>query len=449
MNLAELAVNNLKTGEHVNYIFEGREYTNVEMDRAARKLGNALIKLGVKKGDRVILQMPNCPEILQAFQAVWKIGAVVVPINYLVGEEETGYIYKDSGAKVVISAPEYLAKVKSARGRAPEVKNIIMLGGEAEGFLSYSKVVEEASEKLENTPMEDGDLAALVYTSGTTGFPKGVMHTHYGLYYTALKLKETVQYPDDLTNLAVLPLCHSYGIGTMIYALLRPYGKTVIMRAFNLEQLFSNLQKYKVQSAALVPTMYVYMLLFPDAAKYDLSSVEYWICGSAPLAVETWNQFKAKFGGEIAEGWGLTEACANNSLNPDPRPEEGRLDREADGRDGNEDIRQCGKRGPAGPGGGNRPPGADGHEGVLGQAGGNRRGDQERLAPYRRYRLRGRGRLFLYHRSQEGHHHQGGREYLSADDRRGPLPISPRSRRRPSSGSRTPSTAKTSRPMSH
>ncbi len=316
MNLAELAVKNLKTGEHVNYIFEGREYTNVEMDRAARKLGNALINLGVRKGDRVILQMPNCPEILQAFQAVWKIGAVVVPINYLVGEEETGYIYMDSGAKVVISAPEYLAKVKSARGRAPEVKNIIMLGGEAEGFLSYSRVVEDASDKLENVPMEDGDLAALVYTSGTTGFPKGVMHTHYGLYYTALKLKETVQYPDNLTNLAVLPLCHSYGIGTMIYALLRPYGKTVIMRGFNLEQLFSNLQKYKVQSAALVPTMYVYMLLFPDAGKYDLSSVEYWICGSAPLAVETWNQFKAKFGGEIAEGWGLTEAAANNSLNP-------------------------------------------------------------------------------------------------------------------------------------
>lgn len=317
MNIAELAVKNLETGERVNYIFEDRGYTNVEMDRAARKLGNSLKKLGVAKGDRVILQMPNCPEILQAFQAVWKIGAVVVPINYMVGEEETGYIYTDSGAKVVISAPEYLGKVKSARAKAPDVQHVILLGGEApEGFLPFAKLVDEASDELDYVRTEDGDLAALVYTSGTTGFPKGVMHTHYGLFYTASKLKETVQYPPDLVNTAVLPLCHSYGIGTMIYALMRPYGKTVIMRGFNVEQLLANIQKHRVNSVALVPTMYVYLLNYPDADRYDLSSVGYWICGSAPLAVETWNRFKERFGGEISEGWGLTEAAANNSLNP-------------------------------------------------------------------------------------------------------------------------------------
>jgi long-chain acyl-CoA synthetase len=317
MNLAELSVKNLETGERVNYIFEGKEFTNVQMDRAARKLGNALLKLGVKRGDRVILQMPNCPEILQAFQATWKIGAIVVPINYMVGEDETGYIYMDSGARVVISAPEYLPKVKSARARAPELKHIIMLGTETpEGMLSFSKLVAEASDELDYVKTEDSELAALVYTSGTTGHPKGVMHTHYGLFYTATKLKETVQYPPDLVNVAVLPLCHSYGIGTMIYALMRPYGKTVVMRAFNLEQLFANIQKYRINSLALVPTMYVYMLNYANADKYDLSSVDYWICGSAPLAVETWNRFKEKFGGEIAEGWGLTEAAANDSLNP-------------------------------------------------------------------------------------------------------------------------------------
>jgi long-chain acyl-CoA synthetase len=105
MNIAKLAEDKVKEeGERVIIIFEGREITNVEIVRASRKLGNALNNLGVKRGDRVILQMPNCPEVLQGFQAVWKIGAVVVPINYLVGEEETAYIYKDSGAKVVISS---------------------------------------------------------------------------------------------------------------------------------------------------------------------------------------------------------------------------------------------------------------------------------------------------------------------------------------------------------
>ncbi len=317
MNVAEIAVKSLEAGEHVSTIFEGQEITNMQMDRVARRLGNALKKLGVEQGDRVILQMPNCPEVLQSFQAIWKIGAVVVPINYLVGAEEISYIYQDSGAKIVISAPDYLDRVKAAQANASGMKNVIMVAPEPpEGTLSFSGLVSESPEDLEIVQTEDKDIAAIVYTSGTTGNPKGVMHSHYGLYYTASMLQKTVQYPLDCVNMAALPLCHSYGIGTMIYASMRPLGKTVVLRAFNLEQLFSSIEKYKVNSVALVPTMYVYMLLYPDYAKYDLSSVKYYICGSAPLAVETWNQFKEKFGGEIAEGWGLTEAAANNSINP-------------------------------------------------------------------------------------------------------------------------------------
>lgn len=317
MNVAEIAVKSLESGEHVSVIFEGQEITNVQMDRTAKKLGNALKNLGVEVGDRVILQMPNCPEVLQSFQAIWKLGAVVVPINYLVGADEISYIYQDSGAKVVISSPEFLDKVNNARVHAPDLKRVIMIGAEPPaGTLSFSKLIEEASDDLGIVPTDDKDIAAIVYTSGTTGNPKGVMQSHYGLYYTACRLSETVQYPQDLVNIAVLPLCHSYGIGTMIYATLRPLGKTVVLRSFNLQQLFSSIEKYRVKSVALVPTMYIYMLQYPDAAKYDMSSVEYYICGSAPLAVETWNQFKAKFGGEITEGWGLTEAAANNSLNP-------------------------------------------------------------------------------------------------------------------------------------
>src|SRR4030042_5561698 len=85
VNIAQLALTSLSVGEHVSIIFEGKEYTNVQMDSAARKLGNALKKLGVKRGDRIILQMPNSPEVFQGFQGLWKIGAVAVPINYQIG----------------------------------------------------------------------------------------------------------------------------------------------------------------------------------------------------------------------------------------------------------------------------------------------------------------------------------------------------------------------------
>jgi long-chain acyl-CoA synthetase len=317
MNIAELALKSLEEGEHVSIIFEGQELTNVQMDRAAKKLGNALLKLGVRRGDRVIMQMPNCPEIFQAFQAIWKIGAVCVPINFQVGIEETSYIYQDSGATTIITAPDYLEKVKAAKAAALSVKNIILVSDKpVEGTYVYSTLLNENSDELEMVKTDDSEVAALIYTSGTTGKPKGVMHTHYGLYYTAIHSQKTTNYPIDTVGIAVLPLCHSFGIAGMNGSFLRTKGKIVVLRQFNLQQLFSAIDRYKANYMAAVPTMYVYMLQFPDYKKYNLSSVKYYICGSAPLSVETWKQFKEKFGGEIAEGWGLTEAGANNAVNP-------------------------------------------------------------------------------------------------------------------------------------
>ncbi len=314
MNIAELALKGIENGAYVSVIFEGREFTNVEMDRAANRLGNALLKLGVSRGDRVILQIPNCPEVFQAFQAIWKIGAVAVPINYQVGAEEIAFIYKDSGANTVISAPEYLDKVKAARASAPGLRNIIVVTGEAiTGTLSFKELLAESSDQLAVAETADDEVACLVYTSGTTGTPKGVMHTHFGLVYNARKTHETNQLPQDVVSVAVLPLCHSFGIAAMNSSYLLLQGKTVILRTFNLQELFASIQKYKANLLCAVPTMYVYILQYPDAGKYDLSSMQYWICGSAPLAVDTWKQFREKFGGEIAEGWGLTEAGANNT----------------------------------------------------------------------------------------------------------------------------------------
>ena len=317
MNIARLAEERIKEqGEQVIIIFEGREITGAEMDRAARRLGNALKNLGVKRGDRVILQMPNCPEVLQGFQALWKIGAVVVPINFLVGEEETAQIYEDSGARVVISSQAFLPKIRSARSRVPGVETVILIDREVpEGTLSYRPLVEKSSEALDALETGDDELAALIYTAGTTGRPKGVMHSHYSLYANARMQYESVSLPDGMTSISVLPLCHSYGIATLNNGLFRR-GRTVLLNSFNVETIFASIEKYRAEIMAGVPTMYVYMLLYPEPKKFDLSSMKYWICGSAPLALETWNRFKQVFGHEIIEGWGLTEAGANNSVNP-------------------------------------------------------------------------------------------------------------------------------------
>jgi long-chain acyl-CoA synthetase len=318
MNLAGIAEEKTKKeGERLKLIYEGKEITNVEMDQASRKLAGVLKDLGVKRGDRVILQMPNCPEVLQGFHAIWRIGAVAVPINFLVGEEETAYIYQDSGAKIVISSSLFLPKILAGKARAPGLKEVILVDSEVpQGFLSYWHLLEKRSGETEVANTDDDELAALIYTAGTTGRPKGVMHTHLSLYENARMQHETLTLPEDFVTVFVLPLCHSYGIASINQDLFLSGGKAVLLNSFNVEAIFSAIEKYRADTLAGVPTMYVYMLLFPEPKKYNLSSMKYWFSGSAPLALETFNRFKETFGFEIIEGWGLTEAGANNAVNP-------------------------------------------------------------------------------------------------------------------------------------
>jgi long-chain acyl-CoA synthetase len=316
MNIAELALKSVETGEHTSIIFEGQEITNKQMNRASNKLGNALTNLGVQRGDRIILQMPNCPEVLQSFQAISKIGAIIVPISYQVGQEEINFIYQDAGATAVITSPEFYEKVNIARSKVAGLDKVIIVGSEAPaGAFLFHKLVDDASDELEMVETADDETAVLVYTSGTTGTPKGVMLTHAGLHFAAVSQQESCNLPQDLVTIAILPLCHAFGIAMMNGAFLRLHGKVVLMRQFNLENFFENVQKYRVQSVPAVPTMYVYMTMYPDPKKYDLSSVKIWLSGSAPLPLETSQRFKEKFGGEIVQGWGLTETGANNTSN--------------------------------------------------------------------------------------------------------------------------------------
>jgi len=174
--------------------------------------------------------------------------------------------------------------------------------------------VDEGSDELEMVATDDDELAILIYTAGTTGRPKGVMHTHYALYSNANMQGGlgNIQLPPMLIS---LPLCHSYGIATM-NTCFSTGAKIVLVRWFQVEEFFRLVEKYKPAIAPAVPMMYKLMLMSPEADKYDLSSVGIWISGSAPLPLETARAFKEKFGATIYEGWGLTEAFAHNSVNP-------------------------------------------------------------------------------------------------------------------------------------
>ena len=284
MNLAQLPRQEIENfGEHVSIIFEGREWTNVEMNQASNRLAGALKELGIGKSDRVIIQMPNCPEVLQSFIAVYTLGAVVVPINFMVGEAETAYIYQDTGATTIISSREYLPKIEACRKDAPEIRNIILIDEDnPPGTLSFQEILKERPDTIEIEDTDEDDLAALIYTAGTTGQPKGVMHTHGSLLSNAKMQKDTLGFPSGMTSIGVLPLCHSYGIASMNLSMVLGGGRTVVLNSFDIDKVFQSIDTYRANLIGAVPTMYIFMLLHPDPGKYDFSSMKYWISGSAP-----------------------------------------------------------------------------------------------------------------------------------------------------------------------
>ncbi|MBA7504903.1 Long-chain-fatty-acid--CoA ligase [subsurface metagenome] len=321
MNVGRLIKDNVSDfGEYPLLTFEDKEYSNIEIDHWSNKVGNALKSLGVKKGDRVVIQLPNRPEVVVSSVGIFKIGAVVIPLSFLYSAEETAYIYQDSGPVVIISATEFMEKVSRGKAAAPSIKHVISVD-EVPDTLLFKDIVDKSSDKLEMEDTADDELAALLYTAGTTGRPKGVMLAHQALYANAEGQSEILKGPlmhgDRL--LSSLPLSHSYGMATM-NALFYGGMRWVLVRWFDTDLIFEAIQRHKVKITTQVPTMFVYQNMYPEPKKYDLSSIKYWISGSAPLNEETRKEFESKYPGKVYQGWGLTEAMANNSCCPFDRP---------------------------------------------------------------------------------------------------------------------------------
>jgi long-chain acyl-CoA synthetase len=301
MNLAHLGDASVERfGEYVSLTFEEREYTNVEQQRAASRLAHALTRLGVAEGDRVVVMLPNCPEVLQSYAAILKVGAVIVPVVFLLTAAEVRHILDDSEAKVVITSDTLAGKVEGWAG------TLIVVGG-GEAGCAYAELVAADSDRFPARARGDADLAVILYTAGTTGRPKGVALSHGNLAANARASASLYELDRTQWALAVLPLSHSYGL-TMMNAGNLLGTRAVLLRWFNPELVLDSIERYRVQSMAGVPTMYVYLLNYPGGERFDTSSMRVWGSGAAPLPIEIVEPFERKFGGRLMEGYGLTEA---------------------------------------------------------------------------------------------------------------------------------------------
>ncbi len=320
MILTQLPEDNLQNFGEYPFIYCGdAQYTNRDLIDAANKVASALVQHGVRKGDRVIVCMPNAPEVFFCYQGIMRAGAIVIPVMYLLHPREIGFIAGDSEAKVIITSPEVLPSILEATKDLPTKPLILVTNAsghpEAAGrddVLDLYQVMESAPAEFPRPTLEANDVAVILYTSGTTGKPKGVMLTHKNLYSNAaaaIKMAENETEEERRgTTLGVLPLAHIYGF-TMANVLYLSGAAVVVMPKYDLEEVCKAIEKHRVRAFAAVPAMIYHMLMDPTTEKYDLSSLEIVGSGSAPLPVNVIQGFKAKFGADIYEGYGLSEAA--------------------------------------------------------------------------------------------------------------------------------------------
>jgi len=323
MNLATLADRNLaEHGEYERLVFEGRTFTNRELHDKSARLAAALRSLGLKPGHKVVVMMINCPEVLISYPGIWRAGMVAIPVLFLLEEHEVRFILQNSEARVVLTSPEAYSKVAAAARGLPV--HVVVTGNATEhleeGALSFDALLESNAPMAYIEPRRGDDIATILYTSGTTGRPKGVMQTHHNLYANAMNgwnSASTRRFGES--TLLVLPLAHTFGLSAVISGFL--YGsRAILMRWFSVDDALSLIEKYRVKSMSGVPTMFVYMLMHSKASQYDTSSVERWLVGAAPMPVAQLEAFERKFGGTMYVGYGLTESCPGVAVERENMP---------------------------------------------------------------------------------------------------------------------------------
>jgi len=317
-------------GERIALLFEDQRITYAQLLGQANKFGNALRELGIGEGDRVLLRSPTIPPAIVANFAVLKLGAVFTPISPLFSRAEIAHVANDAEAVAIIVHAALLGELEAARADLKTVRHIIVIGGEpaelkAKGYRLYGELLQSGGATLAPVRRAREDVAVLLYTSGTTGRPKGTAHL----------VEETLIVPDTfgkygwkVTEHDIIggsaPLAFGAGYSTFASIPFRFGAAASLIAKFEPEKMFETIQKHRVSVLSLAPTAYRKMLQLPGAEeKFDLSSLRVCTGGGESLTAPTYFAWKEKFGLEIFEGLGTTEMMyvfASNAVKMHARP---------------------------------------------------------------------------------------------------------------------------------
>ncbi|MBW2560294.1 MAG: AMP-binding protein [Deltaproteobacteria bacterium] len=322
-NLGKMLEHTCRTyPDRVSLIYKDTTVSYSELDRAVNTFGNRLKALGVTRGDRVAIMLPNIPEFIVSYFAILKLGAVAVTINIQSTPHELLYLLDNCDATVCITVPSSAKRFKEIRERLPRFEHLITTDN-TPGTLSIQGSLEEEAAELEIPEITGGDPAVMIYTSGLTGRPLGAVLTHGNLSTQSILLEEVLNGGPDDRGLCLIPLFHSFGAVANMLIILEAGASLVMIDRFNLEAIFKAIEREKVTYVAAVPRVFLGMLLFEGAEKYDISSLRFSITGGSAMPPEYIPMFEKKFGVMLVQGYGLTEtspACSVNRIDGVRKP---------------------------------------------------------------------------------------------------------------------------------
>ncbi|MHA1629221.1 MAG: AMP-binding protein [Candidatus Heimdallarchaeota archaeon] len=329
--------------------FQGKKKTYGEAAEEVRRLGNALQELGVKKGDRVAILLPNCPQFVISYLSILAIGGTVTAISSLLTEKDIKFQLNDSGSVALITLDLFLDKVRAVREETPALKHVIVSSiadelSSIKGFLyktiigrknpkptkeelRYKQIIKNGKNISINVTIDPKEhLAALQYTGGTTGTPKGAMLTHYNLVSQTVVLDAWMEWIGGKlpgvqdTNIGALPFSHIFGLTTSFLWPMSIGGMIVLIPdPRKLEELMKTIQNYRIHFFMAVPTLFQKLAEHPKVSDYDWSSLRICISGGSALHPDILREFEEKTGALLVEGYGLSEASPVTHVNPADR----------------------------------------------------------------------------------------------------------------------------------
>jgi len=286
-------------------VFQEVRLTYKSLYERTNRIANALIRLGIRKGDRVAVLMQNCHQYAELYFAIPKCGAIIVPLNYRLSVDELAWILKNAEPDIVIAGEPFYDVWRSLGSKAAQINQIIGVGRVDRGMINYDEMLQESS--MEPQPnVHDDDVVVIYYTSGTTGKPKGAMLTHRNLiansYTNCLAYRE--RFGDSY--IIISPMFHAVS-PAHLFARTFIGNTCIILGKWDVELYLETVQREKVTHIFLVPAMVIFLLDYPYVNNYDLSSLRLLHYGGAPLDVDRIKQAKEVFGCDMIQGFGMTE----------------------------------------------------------------------------------------------------------------------------------------------